>query len=44
MEELKKEITGIIDKVGGDLKELAKKHGAWIIVALLVIYCWKKIH
>ena len=37
------EIETILKTITSDLKELAQKHGAKIIIGLVIVYLWKKI-
>lgn len=41
--EVSNQINSIMGKITGDLKELAGKYGAWIVVFFVVVYVWRKI-
>ncbi len=43
MKTVGKEIEDVLGGVATDLKEIAKKHGAWIVLALAGVYLWRKI-
>lgn len=40
---VKKEIENILKTITIELQSIAKKHGAWIVIGLVIIYLWKKI-
>jgi hypothetical protein len=40
---MKDELEGICSKIIGDLKELVKKYGVWIVVGAVALYLYKKL-
>lgn len=43
MKTVGKEIEDVLGSVASNLKEIAQKHGAWIVLGLAVVYLWRKI-
>ena len=43
LKSLGKEIEEVLGTITSELKNIAKKHGAWIVIGLVVVYLWRKL-